>query len=1122
MRLLTATLLSLTIALMASTAAAAAGSGSSFYKTLELRDDFQTDSRRQLKTTGKVEWSKGQLTLKPGASFEKPLNAGPQVDCELKVDFGNASANGLVSETTIVFEVQDTLDGLRSLQTASGVSMCAEIRVERAGRALQAVVRVSQFPRKNDEFARSKYSFERFRVPIVTRRIELPASAQGFVWNVSYNHGLVLFSSGGQEQAAGWRQNFVANVTSLRVIQTHGDWSCRGLTFHGKERPPAMNAFLLAQLMPVAAGDIRAFRLWKSGRYLEALTGLKQSYDISRKVFGPEHFYTIASQGNLASIYQDIGDYARAEQLYRENMILGRKVYGVIHPEFSVGMANLALLYMSLADFARAEPLLVEAVKQYRLVCGDEYPDTAALISLLGGLYARTGDSARAESCYTQALAARKKIFGDSGIETAWSLEELGDLCIGRSDYSRAQQLYQQALQILTKAYGLESGHCALLVNKLGLLHVQLGHFDQAQRNFGQAISIRKRVVGSDSPAYAMSLLNLGVLYERMGDDARAEPLCRQSLEIIEKNVDRTNGILCERQQLEWMASERYVLDVYLDLGDRANINADERYRHCLQWKGAVFAAQVQMRILRENPELAGVFAELQSVSGQLAAVSFLRPDSKQLESWKRQIHDLTEKKESIERDLAEKSVEYRHQRASLQVRPDQVRTALAGDVALIDFLECTRQAHSAETQGRVKRQPHLVAFIVRRDRATQFLDLGPIGPIHNNVETWRQTYGTSPEALNAAIFLKKAVWEPLEKHLNGVATVLLSPDGDLARFPMGALPGKKEGSYLIEDLDLVVAPVPRLLAEVASSRREKQQGQTALLIGDVAFDADPRRQTPTDVTNTLLADATRRAAVRSANIYFPALPGSVTEIEEISALHARQFGADRQTVLRRSQATEEAFRTQAPRCTYLHLATHGFFQSVSESHHEFMSFDDRDRVASFHPGLQCGLALAGANHKTADAPTGARIRDDGILTAVEVASLDLRNVELVTLSACETGLGKAASGEGVLGLQRAFQMAGARNVVASLWKVDDQGTAALMQLFYYKLWVEKKRPATALREAQLAIIRNPDQTEMLAATRGPVFEKVVKLTDHRPRSSARRNASPGLWAAFILSGDWR
>ena len=105
------------------------------------------------------------------------------------------------------------------------------------------------------------------------------------------------------------------------------------------------------------------------------------------------------------------------------------------------------------------------------------------------------------------------------------------------------------------------------------------------------------------------------------------------------------------------------------------------------------------------------------------------------------------------------------------------------------------------------------------------------------------------------------------------------------------------------------------------------------------------------------------------------------------------------------------------------------------------------------------GVALSGANTRVAAG------QDDGILTAVEVTGLDLERTELVVLSACETGLGHTAGGEGVLGLQCAFQIAGAKNVVASLWKVDDQATAALMRLFYHKLWADKKSPTVALRE---------------------------------------------------------
>jgi CHAT domain-containing protein len=145
--------------------------------------------------------------------------------------------------------------------------------------------------------------------------------------------------------------------------------------------------------------------------------------------------------------------------------------------------------------------------------------------------------------------------------------------------------------------------------------------------------------------------------------------------------------------------------------------------------------------------------------------------------------------------------------------------------------------------------------------------------------------------------------------------------------------------------------------------------------------------------------------------------------------------------------------------------------------------------------------------------------QDDGILTAVELSGLDLGHTDLVVLSACETGLGQTAGGEGVLGLQRAFQIAGAKNVVASLWKVDDQATAALMRLFYHKLWAEKKTPTVALREAQLWILNHPDEIPMLAASRGMKFAKVVPLPDSGKRAQSPKRSSPYLWAAFVISG---
>ena len=199
-------------------------------------------------------------------------------------------------------------------------------------------------------------------------------------------------------------------------------------------------------------------------------------------------------------------------------------------------------------------------------------------------------------------------------------------------------------------------------------------------------------------------------------------------------------------------------------------------------------------------------------------------------------------------------------------------------------------------------------------------------------------------------------------------------------------------------------------------------------------------------------------------------------------------------------------------------MATHGFFapetvrsgldrSTDDEQHLHGELFGSASEVRGFHPGLLSGIALAGANggsHLEAGFNSSSgKEADDGILTALEVTGLDLRNVDLVVLSACETGLGRVAGGEGVLGLQRAFQLAGAKNVVASLWKVDDRATVALMRVFYHKLWVEQKPAAVALREAQLAMLRHSEQIELLATTRGANFAKTVQLVDHGQRASA-------------------
>ena len=261
----------------------------------------------------------------------------------------------------------------------------------------------------------------------------------------------------------------------------------------------------------------------------------------------------------------------------------------------------------------------------------------------------------------------------------------------------------------------------------------------------------------------------------------------------------------------------------------------------------------------------------------------------------------------------------------------------------------------------------------------------------------------------------------------------------------------------------------------------------------------------------------------------FGPLPGTADEIKEVEQLYQQTF-QEKPNTLRGREATERTLRDAMPAQRVVHLATHGFFappdlkaalfeatpesaggQAVLVATGQRLC-DRQARAVRFHPGLLSGLAAAGINRPR---PPNNSTLDDGLLTAVEVADIDLRGTELVVLSACQSALGEPADGEGLLGLQRAFQVAGARSVVSSLWEVDDRATQLLMAEFYRNWWQKKLSKLDSLRLAQLHMLHHYD----------PVSGHLRGVGGLRPppqSGSTPTRLSPFYWAAFQLAGDWR
>jgi CHAT domain-containing protein len=651
----------------------------------------------------------------------------------------------------------------------------------------------------------------------------------------------------------------------------------------------------------------------------------------------------------------------------------------------------------------------------------------------------------------------------------------------------------------------------------LAALYQTTGEFAKAEPLFHRVLTAYKQALGEDHPDYVSTQQQLALLYASTKEPERGVPLARDAMRSARARADRVAAIQSERQQLATAQKLRLYLNGFLTVTAAAKTPGDQVYPEVLAWKGAVLTRQLSLRGLHrglkdKNPEIAKQYAALADAGRKLATLSLANPDAAKQAERLRAMEQLSEEIERVERSLAAVSAEFREHLAQRRRTAADIAKALPAGAVLVDFLEYEHITPARKGQAKESKEQRLAAFVVRADRPTVRVDLGPIAPLAKSIDEWRSICSRweSGGKDDPRRQLRRLIWEPLAPHVQDARTILVSPDGATARLPLAALPGEKTGTYLIEERAFAVIPVPQLLPELLARMDGTDSAPSLLVVGEVSFDG---------ASMEVVAASEARSAPRAGRgdevVKWQPLPGTREEIVAIKDSFQRRYRKGLVTDLREEEATEEAIRQQVPRHRYLHLATHGFFApkqlrsaltSLSGSDGGCgCSLFGRKGVAGFHPGLLSGLVLAGANRPV---PPD---RDDGILTALEVSALDLSGVDLATLSACETGLGETAGGEGLLGLQRAFQVAGARSVVASLWQVDDKATRDLMTRFYENLWKRKMPKLEALRQAQLWMLKD-------GAKRGMIDVKVPK--ERLAKEDGR--LPPYYWAAFALSGDWR
>jgi CHAT domain-containing protein/Tfp pilus assembly protein PilF len=858
-----------------------------------------------------------------------------------------------------------------------------------------------------------------------------------------------------------------------------------------------------------------------------------QALEIRKRALGENHPYYAANLSGLALLYQSMGENRKAESLYLQAMETLKRGLGENHPDYATSLNNLALLYESMGDYRKAEPLSLQAMEITRRALGENHPNYATSLNNLAGLYQSMGENRRTEPLYLQAMEIRKRALGENHPDYAGSLNNLAGLYGSMGEYRKAEPLYLQAMQIWKRALGENHPHYAFSLSGLAELYRSMGDYRRAEPLYLQAMESFKRALGENHPNYATSLNNLAGLYHSEGKYRDAEQKVAQAISINAHWVDDTFAVLGERQRIDLVNQQSGHLGAYLTMARLAGVAPERVYRALLDWRGAVEAVQAEERLARDRPELRETYEKLNQSRSQIASLAFRTPSGAgQQEAWTKQIETLRIEKENLERELALKSAAYRQAKEAGRLGPAEIAALIPEGTALLDLFEYTHSSPPKGGKGKFERETRLVAFVLRKGQAIAQIDLGAALPITRAVVNWRKALTASPGALDrAARDLAQLVWEPLRPNVADVKTLLVAPDGALTWFPLGALPGQKPGTYLIEEKAIGYVSsgraLARLLREPGGAPSGARPPSGLLAAGAIAYAADPGKAGPVQGHAPPSRSLAKRDLVNQA---FRPLPGTGPEVERIRDTFLRTDPQGPAEVLTGSAATEGAIKQRIGQhpWRYVHLATHGFYESPRRliamlraaksgagAHlSTIRPSDPEEQALRLLPFLRSGLALAGAERaleeKKDETGTSDPGREDGLLTAEEVAALDLRGTEMVVLSACETGLGAVASGEGVLGLQRAFHAAGARSVVASLWKVDDEATQQLMSEFYSNLWQRHLTPMEALRQAQLHILNG---TGVTGSARG------VGAPEPGPVVSKHARAHPRFWAAWVLSG---
>lgn len=766
------------------------------------------------------------------------------------------------------------------------------------------------------------------------------------------------------------------------------------------------------------------------GNYRLAELYIEQSIQYFTKVLGANSVAHASLYSNHATVSQAQGRYEESENFYVKAEQVIKKSNRVGSLSHAIILNNKALLYNEIGQYDKALATMQKATDYAKGALRDKGRDNTSFQINKGLIYYSKGDYERAEQIFREVIELKRKRMAGNQTDVGNVKNYLAAVLMASGKTSEVPGLLNSSLEIFKKKY--DSQHPAYIKTKhnLGRYHLVYGDLNEARDILNDVAAAYLNVFNESHPDYLSVLEDQAVAAWQMNDFAVAKSRFKTSISTNLDLLEKYFGAMSEHEKTKYWAKVRpSILKFYAFATARGEEDPSlltDMYNLHLKTKGILLSASTKVRaqILNSNDsKLKDTYRSwVGAKENLLLYYSFSQEQLKRLEI---NLSAEEEKANLLEKELNRMSTAFAQSNKLPSTTLAEVKTALGATEAAVEIIGYPVFERT---------------FTDGKNYAFLIADLKSVNPKLVLVEN-----GESLDSKYAKAYLNMVkakaqdritydkFWAKVDNQLAGYETVNLSLDGIYFQVNVGALK-RPDNTFVSDNINLNLYSSTRDLVNRGYSREGSRE---VTLIGNPVFG--------------------------NQNLIDP-LPGTQVEIDAISKLGSTK--GFKTNVYTKAQASEENFKS-ITRPSLLHIATHGFFLTENQISGDKVFGVDVEQ-ANDNPLLRSGLMLANAEQAMDESAENmeATSTNNGILTAYEVMTLDLKDTDMVVLSACETGLGEIKSGEGVYGLQRSFQVAGAASVIMSLWKVSDEATKQLM-ISFYQNWMNGTSKGVAFSNAQ-------------------------------------------------------